>query len=193
MTVRWWWLRHAPVAGGRITGRLDVDCDTSDRPAFAALAAMLPRDAVLIESGLRRSRQTAEALGRAGLPLPPPLIEPDLAEQDFGDWQGRSWGEIDAGDFWQAPATSVPPGGESFAQVVARVRSAVQRLSAAHEGRDIVAVAHAGSIMAALAVALDTTPTAALRFAIAPLSVTRLDFTDGGWRAAWVNRLAEPL
>ncbi len=191
MTVRWWWLRHAPVAGTAITGRLDVACDTGDEAAFARLAALLPREAVLIESGLRRCRQTAQALRHAGLPLPPPLVEPDLVEQDFGAWQGRSWGEVDAADFWRAPATGVPPGGESFAQVVPRVGAAVQRLSAAHEGRDIIAVAHAGSIMAALALALDVAPAVALRFAIAPLSVTCLDLTGGGWRVGWVNRLAE--
>lgn len=190
MTTRWWWLRHAPVAGGRITGRLDVACDVDDRAAFAALAAQLPREAVLVESGLLRCRQTAEALRAADLALPSPQIEPELAEQHFGAWQGRSWSEIDAGAFWKEPATAVPPGGESFAQVCARVARAVQRLSGQHDGKDVLAVGHAGTVMAALALALGLAPAAALCFAVEPLSLTRLDLTGGGWRVGFVNRIA---
>jgi alpha-ribazole phosphatase len=188
VTTRWWWLRHAPVPGDRITGRLDADCDTADRAAFAALAARLPTDAVLVESGLARCRQTAAALAAAGLVLPAPLIVPDLAEQHFGAWQGRSWSEIDAPGFWADPAGTAPPGGESFAQVVRRVARTVLRLSAEHAGRDVIAIAHAGSIRAAVALALDLTPAAALRLAVDPLSLTRLDHLDGTWRVAGVNR-----
>lgn len=188
MTTRWWWLRHGPVAGGRITGRLNVPCEVDDAPAFARLAASLPHDAVLLESGLLRCRQTAEALRAAGLPLPTARVEPDLIEQDFGAWQGRSWAELDARAFWQDPAGAVPPGGESFAQVVARVKAAIERLTAEFPERDIIAVAHAGSILAAVALALGLEPAAALRIVIDPLSLTRLDHTAGGWRVGFVNR-----
>jgi len=73
--TRWWWLRHAPVPDpeGRITGRLDLPCDTSDTAWFAALARRLPRNAVLVESGLMRCDQTIGAIEVAGLALPPPL------------------------------------------------------------------------------------------------------------------------
>lgn len=183
--VCWWLVRHAPVPGGRISGQSDTVCDTSDCRAIAALAAALPRGARLVESGLGRSRRTAEALRAAGLDLPEPLIEPDLAEQNFGAWQGRSWAEIDAPDFWKAPATTRPPGGESFAEVVTRVSGALGRLSPL--GGDIVAVAHAGSIRAAVAIALDLDPAAALRLVVEPLSLTRLHHGDGGWRIHGVN------
>lgn len=196
-TTRWWWLRHAPVPcpKGRITGRLDLACDTSDEEDFAALARLLPRGAVLVESGLLRCLQTSQALTAAGLALPPAQIEPDLVEQDFGHWQGLTWDELsDAKDpdlaaFWQAPATTAPPGGESFAQMIERVKQAVARLGAQHGGRDIIAVTHAGTIRAALAMALDLSPDAALRFAVAPLSLTRLDDLGGAWRVESVNCL----
>lgn len=196
--TRWWWLRHAPVPSpeGRIVGRLDLSCDTSEADEFAALAALLPRNPVLVESGLLRCQQTAEALSQAGLALPPPILEPDLAEQDFGQWQGHTWPELDGAKdpdlkaFWDDPAYAAPPGGESFADVVHRVSKVVRRLSAEHSGRDIIAVAHAGSIRAALAVALDIAPEVALRFAVAPLSLTRLDLTLDGWRIECVNTTA---
>lgn len=193
--TRWWWLRHAPVPcpQGRIHGCLDVACDLSDEEDFRWLAGRLPVNPVLVESGLIRCRQTAGALETAGLLLPPPQVEPQLMEQDFGHWQGRSWLELEAAKdpdlaaFWQDPAATAPPGGESFAAVMARVAEAVARLGREHAGRDILAIAHAGTIRAALALALDLTPAAALRIAVQPLSLTRLDATGDGWRVETVN------
>jgi alpha-ribazole phosphatase len=193
--TRWWLLRHAPVPcpHGRINGRLDVACDTSEEEVFGALARFLPVNPVLVESGLIRCRQTAGALEAAGLLLPPPMVEPDLVEQDFGRWQGRSWMELEAAKdpdlaaFWADPAAGTPPGGESFAAMVERVRGALEQLTAAQAGRDILAVVHAGTVRAALAVALDLKPEQALRFSVKPLSLTRLDFTPAGWRVEMVN------
>ena len=74
----------------------------------------------------------------------------------------------------------------------ARVRAAVERLTEEFRGRDIVAVAHGGSIRAALAVALALDPQAVLAFAVENCSVTRLDHLDGpsgsGWRIGTVNQ-----
>lgn len=70
MDLRWWWVRHAPVVGhrGELNGQRDVPCDTSDSRAFAALAAVLPADAVWVTSHLSRARDTAAAIlsARAG-------------------------------------------------------------------------------------------------------------------------------
>jgi alpha-ribazole phosphatase len=193
--TRWWLLRHAPVPCpfGRIHGRLDVACDTSEDEVFQALAAKLPVNPVLVESGLIRCRQTAGALEAAGLVLPPPIIEPDLAEQDFGRWQGRSWSDLEAAKdpdlaaFWADPALAAPPGGESFAAMIPRVAAALEGITAAQAGRDILAIIHAGSIRAALAHALDLPPAQALRFSVQPLSLTRIDAMADGWRIEQVN------
>ena len=197
VTVRWWWVRHAPVPCpfGRIHGNLDVACDTSDEQDFADLAARLPKNPVLIESGLLRCRQTTGALEKAGLSLPPAVIEPAFQEQNFGQWQGRSWTDLEnakdpnLAEFWQDPANAVPPGGESFAAQIARVTEAVDRLTRLNDDRDILAVAHAGTIRAALAHALDISPAKTLSIAIAPLSLTRIDGVKQGWRVEGVNRL----
>jgi len=197
MATKWWWLRHAPVPDpeGRITGNLDLPCDTSDADCFQVLGQRLPRNPLLVESGLMRCGQTIGALEAAGLVLPPAIVEPDLAEQDFGRWQGHSWNELAAAKdpdleaFWHHPATTTPPAGESFADVIRRVSRVVERLNREHPGRDIVAVAHAGSIRAALALALDIHPESALRFAVEPLSITRIDAVPGGWRVVGVNQV----
>jgi alpha-ribazole phosphatase len=212
VTTRWWWIRHAPVINptGRIYGQRDVPADTSNTAAFAALAACVPDDAIWIATPLTRTQATAAAIhasmnGRAPVA---PRIEPAFIEQSFGEWQGRSYDEIGAfgkvrpgtkgigvegHKFWLAPAHETPPGGESFVEVMARVADAVQRLTKAHAGRDIVVVAHGGSIRAALAHALDLHPEAALAFTIDTLSLSRLDHVQGPgagnpWRIGPVNR-----
>jgi alpha-ribazole phosphatase len=204
--TRWWWIRHAPVINPQslIYGRADLDADCNDAALYDGLAAMLPDEALWLASPLRRTHQTAAAIhvadGRHECARQP-IIEPDFVEQDFGEWQGLSWAELEARDekryhrFWLAPAHQSPPGGESFDFLVERVAGAIARLTEAHAGRDIVAVAHGGPIRAALAFALGIDAERALGFAIANCSVTRLDhFSDpdqpgGIWRVSMVNQL----
>ncbi len=201
LTTRWWWLRHAPVInhGGVIYGNSEIACDLSDAAALGALAERLPDDAVWVTSQLGRARETAAALAAArDWTAPERRVEPDLAEQDFGDWQGRTLAEIERQgepvqhNFWWAPAHHAPPGGESFAAVVERVAGVIERLTREHAGRDIVAVAHGGSIRAALVTALGLDPAAALAFHIHTLSLTRIDHIadsehGGNWRIVAVN------
>jgi alpha-ribazole phosphatase len=196
----WWWVRHAPVTshGGRLYGRSDVPANTENKEVFEGLAEKLPKGALWVASHLQRTHQTASAIFDAGHPTAEPLIEEDLAEQSFGDWQGLTYAEVAAEragqdhPFWIAPADHAAPGGESFSQVVDRVSAAVARLCVDHAGRDIVAVAHGGSIRAALGHALGIAPAQALSFTIDNCSITRIDAfhrADGGldWCVIGVN------
>ncbi len=209
--TRWWWVRHAPVTShaGRIYGNMDVDCDCGDEARFRALAAALPGDAVWVVTPLSRTRATAEAIARHHPAAPEAFhVEPLLAEQNFGAWQGLTYAELDAVErepghsgawhrFWLAPAEEIPPGGESFAAVSARVAEAVTALTRRHTGCDIVCVSHGGPIRAALALALSVSPERALSFTVDNCSLTRLEHfaEDGGdgehlggsWRIAGVN------
>lgn len=208
--TRWWLVRHAPVPNmqGRLYGSSDVACDTSDRAAFEALAAKLPADAVWLTSHLGRAKETARAIKAAGLNAPEPEIEPEIREQDFGQWQGLSWAEMEAKEpdayraFWESPARSAPPGGESFADMVARTAGVLERYNCTHAGRDIVAVCHAGSIRAALAHAMGLSPEGGMSVVIDTLSLSRIDHVEGGllrgkgaaWRLVAVNHPpASPL
>jgi alpha-ribazole phosphatase len=201
--THWWWVRHAPVADGtsRLYGRLDVPCDCSNLAAFEALAEVLPGDAVWVVSSLLRARQTFEAIRAFRPALAEPLTRADFDEQDFGAWQGLSWNDMQAKDgdayqrFWQDPTGNAPPQGESFAAVIKRVAAGISDLNRAYRGRSIVAIAHGGSIRAAVAVALKLSPAIAMAIVIDNLSVTRLDHLDGGgsavsgsaWRVHGVN------
>lgn len=201
--TRWWLIRHAPVdAAGLIYGQLDLPADTGNTAAAQSLAARLPSSPVWLATPLQRTQQTAAAIQAARSEGTSPTLVPGLSEQHFGDWQGHSVERLMQDDaatwqrFWETPAESRPPNGESFADVVARVRETLTRLSAAYEGRDIVAAAHGGSIRAALAAALDIPAANALSFVIDTWSLTRLDFIHpadanaGAWRVGCVNQPA---
>jgi alpha-ribazole phosphatase len=204
--TRWWWVRHAPVVGvdGVIYGSDDVACDVSNAAHFKALAQSLPEGAVWITSHLTRSIKTARAIADAGLEMADPEIEKHFAEQNFGDWQGLSWDKMAETDpenyaaFWADPTRNRPPGGESFADVIERTRTVIDRLTAEHKGRDIVAVIHGGTIRAALSVALDLTPVQGMSILVDTLSVSvtehlcegLLQGRGGEWRIVGINRLA---
>ncbi len=199
--TRWHIVRHAPVLnpGGRIYGASDKPADTSNEAAFRALARRLPAGAAAVASHLVRARQTLDAIRAAGLDLPATVVDSRLGEQDFGDWVGMTYEEVRAryGDaynrFWLSPAAETPPGGESFLDLAERVRAALEELSARFAGRDIVCVAHGGSIRAALALALGIGPENAMRFSTDNLSTTAIDFLHpepgfaGGWRVRGTN------
>jgi broad specificity phosphatase PhoE len=206
--TRWWWVRHGPVRGfdGRLYPHEDVDADVSDRGAFTGLANTLPKDAVWVCSPYVRARQTAAAIGEGGLkPEQPMTIEPGLAEQNFGQWAGKTYNDLldlsrregTYHNFWLAPAAARPPEGESFTDLVERVGEAVHRITHTFAGANIVAVAHGGTIRAALAAALELDPEKALVFAVQNLSITRIDHFEGdasapggvggNWRVAFVN------
>lgn len=201
--TRWWWVRHAPVRenGGKIYGQADLSCDCSDRIVFGALARVLPPDALWYTSHLVRTRETAAAIWEAGAfaaeaAAGARVIE-EFAEQHLGEWQGADRAAFFAArqenprSYWFGPASERPPGGESFADLVNRTRAGMERIAAEVQGRDVVVVAHGGTIRAAMAVALDLDPEIVLGFEIVNCSITRLDHLviDGvsGWRAVTVN------
>ncbi len=206
--TRWWWVRHGPVQNPdrRLYGQDDLDAHFPDPAAVAALAAALPDGAVWFTSHLKRTHQTAVAIADAlraqGRDIPGPVVRADLAEQHFGDWQGMTFSELRAlgPDFdrlWNEPGETRPPGGESFADVLARVAADIDALTRTHAGQDIVVVAHGGSIRAALALALGLDAGNALGFRIDTLSLTRIDHVPPGadrapgtlrrWRVEAVN------
>lgn len=190
-TVRWWWVRHAPAdttAGEArsFCGWSDPAADLSDEHGLAKLRSALPEECAVVSSDLWRATQTADAIARRNFKRMP--VNAKLREQNFGDWEGQTYDSIDLTEFWRNPAMAAPPGGESFAEVCDRVGREILRLNNSSEP-EIVAVAHAGSVRAALALALDLPPSKALAFEIAPMSLTRIDWLVDAraWRVGCVN------
>jgi alpha-ribazole phosphatase len=179
-----WLVRHAPVDGPRgVIHGSDAPADVSDALAFAALKAKLPASAHAVCSPARRTQETARALGLDA------VGEGAFREQDFGTWTGRRHDDLVAElgdlyrDFWKSPASNRAPGGESFVDQISRAAAGLAALPAG----DVVLVVHSGTIRAVLAIALDLAPESALRFVIDPLSLTRIDRLEQGWRVVAVN------
>jgi alpha-ribazole phosphatase len=192
VATRWWWVRHAPVRndGGNIYGQKDMSCDTSDREVFMAVAKILPRKAVWYASNLMRTHQTADAIWAAGFPKPPAMPhEAAFAEQHLGDWQGMNRAAFLAsrpvGSHWFAAIDEAAPNGESFMDLYNRVCGAIERITIEQAGKDIVAVAHGGTIKAAVGLALGGQPEKGLAFDIDNCSVTRLDHIASAGHASW--------
>lgn len=100
----------------------------------------------IYSSPLRRARQTAEIVATAhGLPV---TTVDALMEVNVGRWEGRNWKDISATDaeaygrFMENPAEYPYDGGETFTDVVARVKPALDALYERHLGKAIAVVAH---------------------------------------------------
>ena len=183
--TEWWFVRHGPTHAARMVGHTDIEADLGDRDALARLAAVLPQGAAVLSSDLRRAQATAEALGLD------PRPEPRLREFHYGVWEDLPFDapQVDRGlarAFWENPGDVRPPGGESWNDVASRVGAVLEEPRAG----TVVAVAHMGVIMAALAHATGMPARAALSFRIAPLSLTRMtDHGSGGWSVECVNHI----
>jgi broad specificity phosphatase PhoE len=151
-------IRHAPTAWnaeGRVLGRADppLSPEGAARAARWRLPADLERRAAegqlgWVASPLRRALETARILGTVA-----PVVEPRLLEQDWGEWTGQPRAAV-AGRATGPPWEATPPGGESPARVLGRVRDWLDEL-ASGEGPDTWAtVTHMGVIRAVVAGAL---------------------------------------
>ncbi len=119
--------------------------------------------AALLSSPLARARQTAEAILPA---LPVATIEQstDLCEQNPGEAEGltREAYHERYPDFDQTafpdPDRPFAPGGESWNGFLARVRTVHELLAERFRGKTVVAVTHAGVIVASLLLMFAPTP-----------------------------------
>jgi len=197
---KFWFIRHAlvhPAALANLYGTDDVpvcgDTMAAQTGRYAALAARLPRPARFVCTPLSRTQLTAAALFRAGYPEQKPLIDPAFVEQDFGALQGLPIANFDTRTedqrhpFWPIHAAETPPGGESFAHLIARVGAGLEALLATARSEHTIVVSHGGAIRAACAHVLGLTPHQALCLQVDNISLTQLEHNARGWRVLSVN------
>ena len=161
-------IRHGETAwnaAGRIQGQLDVPLSSTGMWQAGRLAerfgaeaaAQGPPLAAIYSSQLARAWSTAQPVAdRLGLPVRP---EPRVQERSFGIFQGHTLDEVSKlwpDDFvrWRArdPEAAMPQG-ESAHQVIARVTSALEDLTAAHPGDRIAIFTHGGILDVAYRIA----------------------------------------
>ena len=183
-------VRHGPTHAKCMVGWSDLPADLSDSAALARLDSYLPRDALVISSDLSRARDTADAIQGNRTRLP---HTNDLREIHFGDWELRTWAEIDAEDperigaYWEYPGDVTPPRGESWNQVCARVNTAIDQLVDTHFGRNIIVVGHFGQILTQVQRADKLTAEEAFAHRIDNLSVSEISKGPDGWTIGKIN------
>ena len=106
-------------------------------------------------SDLYRTRATAAAIYRShGLPLHPC---PGLREICVGDWEGRTWGDIarrypqEMADFGSRMDRWSIPGAETPAQVLSRVKAAIEDIARENPGKTLALFSHGYAIRLLLA------------------------------------------
>jgi ribonuclease H / adenosylcobalamin/alpha-ribazole phosphatase len=150
--------------------------------------------AAVLTSPLGRARQTADAVGKATGVQVAELN--DLTETDFGEWEGLSFTEASERDpelhqRWLADPAVPTPGGESFDQVLARVRVARDRIIADHGGSTVVVVSHVTPIKTLLRIGLDAGPSLLFRLHLDLASLSVVEFyPDGNASVRLVNDTA---
>jgi ribonuclease H / adenosylcobalamin/alpha-ribazole phosphatase len=182
-------LRHGETALSRerrFAGRGDVPLTAAGMRQAAAVADRLAARGgidLVLTSPLQRALRTAETVAAAT--AAPLQVEKDLAETDFGDWEGLTFAEAsarwpDALASWLASADVPPPGGESFAAVAARVGAVTERLLAAHRNRMLLLVSHVTPIKVIACRALLAPPAAMFRIHLDVAALCEIDwFADG--------------
>lgn len=185
------------TADGRLDGRggADPSLNTVGQAQAAAAgrtAAHLTSGqlAAVVTSSLARAVQTGAAVAEAvGVT---PSIDPDWDEQSFGDWDGAAVGDLlerhpaELDRLRRDPAYR-RPGGETHAQLAARVLPAFERVVAT--GGTTVVVCHRKPIMVVLAHLLAIPHERVWRLAAAPGSLTAIEvWPDGNVSVAFTNR-----
>jgi broad specificity phosphatase PhoE len=178
----------------RYSGRGDPELTARGHDQAEAAALRLARPeagglapdgiAAVLTSPLRRARQTAAAVADAlNVPL---QVRDALTETDFGGWEGLTFAEAAERDpdlhaRWLGDEHVPPPGGESFADVGARVAAERDAMLAAYPGTTFVVVTHVTPIKLLLRAALAGGPEILYRLHLDLASLSVADFyPDGG-------------
>jgi broad specificity phosphatase PhoE len=148
-----WLVRHAETAWSkshRHTGLTDIPLTDAGRHAAAAMAPRLAEHAFahVRVSPLERARETAQLAG-VDLTAPHVILDEDLREWDYGDYEGISTADIREGRpgwfLWRDGC----PGGESAADVGTRVDRVIEAVCAVEGDSLIVAHGHLLRVLAA--------------------------------------------
>jgi alpha-ribazole phosphatase/probable phosphoglycerate mutase len=156
-------VRHAEPredARGRCYGTLDIGLSPEGERQAQLLAdtlGALPLAAVYTSP---RERAVATAAPLAAAHGLTPIVDDALRELDFGDFEGRTYEEIELSQpelyrQWMETPTRVQfPGGEGYAALRARAVAAMDAMRTRPDGESVVVVSHGGVLRAMLAACL---------------------------------------
>jgi broad specificity phosphatase PhoE len=183
---------HHALLGRALCGRMPgVALDESGCREIARCGeAISPTPAVVQSSPQRRCLQSACILAdRFGLTVE---IVPALDELDYGEWTGRSFGELERDPRWsdwnEQRGSSRPPGGETMQALQRRMVGHLEQLCADPSPGTVVAVSHAEPIRAALLYYCGIKLDDFLAIEIAPASISTLTVDRRGIEITAINQ-----
>ena len=159
--------------GGRLQGRIDAPLSPLGVEQAAAVGRGFASEPVarIFSSPLQRARNTAAVIAEPhGIEVE---VDERLIELDYGDWDGTKLTDVppESWSAWRTDPEFAPPGGETLADVAARVAA----FCAAVLGDELViAVSHVSPIKAAVCNALQVDDRVTWRMQLDLAAVTRL-------------------
>jgi len=188
-------VRHgrAIVADNLCIGHTDVPLSPEGAESIKALAASANlRDARIVSSDLRRATESASIIARhperseGSAPRSSAVLhDRRLREMSFGDWDGRSWAEIERNaserfHHWMERWVDVaPPRGESAVDVGRRATEWINETLTA-SNQILIVVSHAGWIRAALCQLLGRNLSQMFEIPVDHAHATIVDVTPAG-------------
>jgi probable phosphoglycerate mutase len=187
-------LRHGETeftAQRRYSGRGDIPLTERGVAQAQAVGRRLAGTSIdaVVTSPLERCVRTAEIVS-AGAPI---VVDGDLTECDFGEWEGLTFAEVrarwpDEVDRWLASTAVAPPGGEAMDRVAERVERAVAGVRANHPSGVVVVVSHVSPIKLVLRDALAAGDAFLHRCHLDPAGLSTVDlWPDGAVSVRGVN------
>jgi ribonuclease H / adenosylcobalamin/alpha-ribazole phosphatase len=172
----------------RFSGKRDLPLSAdgtrqAQAAAYRLAAAGTPID-VVVSSPLQRAVATAAlAAGELGLTT---VVDDDLRETDFGDWDGFTLAEVqqrwpEAAAAWRRDPEQAPPGGESFTDLANRVNRACDRLLRDHGGKTVLVVCHVTPIKILLCRALGVPLCTLYRLYLGSACINEIRWHDHGF------------
>lgn len=168
-----WLIRHGETEwslSGAHTSRTDIPLTEHGLEMARGTGRYLAgrKFALVLTSPLQRARMTCIEAGFGDAAV----IDPDLCELDYGDYEGRTTSEIQAArpgwSLWRDGC----PNGETFEHAAERARAVIERALAA-DG-DVALFAHGHILRILTAVWLGLAPDAARLLALSTASVSML-------------------
>ncbi len=182
------------VLPGRTEG-LHLSAEGQDQATRLGMRLSNLDVAAVYTSPLERTRETASPIAKAcGIRT---RTGHGLIECNFGEWTGQPLDKLRKLPEWKTvqrnPSMFRFPEGESFGEMQIRMWDQVNSLVEHHRGDTIVAVSHADTIKAAVAMACGTPLDMFQRFVISPCSASMIMFTSDGPMLMAVNTNGDGL
>ncbi len=173
-----WLVRHGETEwsrSGAHTGRTDIPLTETGRGQAAAVGRYLNgcRFDLVLVSPLQRARETCRLAGYENA-----LVDPNLSEWDYGDYEGRTTAQIQSGRPEWSLWTDGVPNGETAAQVAARADHVIANVKARTPSvaGDVLLFAHGHILRVLTARWLGLPPQGGRLFALGTASVSTLGY-----------------